>query len=104
MKIATLHNHTCMQESDGIQQKLLDLKNRLAPTDQARRFDMINEYRELLKATAIIAIAPPTAILRTQPQKTAQAIPGNSVSMDFTLLLFKMLVHQRYALTSQLES
>ena len=50
MKTVAFHNHTFIQESGTIRQKLLDLKKRLAPTDQARKLDITSEYRKLQKS------------------------------------------------------
>ena len=45
MSTVSLYNLIYIRKSDGMRQKLIDLKKRLASTDQARKLELASEYR-----------------------------------------------------------
>ena len=50
MRTVSLSNHIYMRNSDGVRQKLIDLKKHLAPTDEARELELSILYGQLKKA------------------------------------------------------
>ena len=50
MRTVSLSNHIYMRNSDGVRQKIIDLKKHLAPTDEARELELSTLYSQLKKA------------------------------------------------------